>query len=370
MNLRLAIEAMKGVAILMIVGVHARRGWFGWHGVHVFLVISGFVLARAAGGEPLDVRAWFRRRAMRILPSYWLTALAGAVLAALLPGAMRLSRTGNELTAADLFLRDLLLIRNADYSTMFGPVNASLWYVPLLLGLYLCFPVWHGLFRRAASLRACLTVAGLAVGIEVLTRAAAVQWLDGIPVGAGHGFLHALGPVAQPGDALPPTVRFQLWAPFGAFPARLGEFTVGMLAGVLWSRDPARLETVMMRPRTALLAALVWLSGSLLAHYRLGWIVCDLLISVGLPPLLLHLLIRLQAAAPRLSGSLVWLGGWSYYLFLTHVLVATAAGVMAARVATGAATTITVMAVTLVVGLVLSCKALRAVDTTLERVSQ
>ncbi len=365
--LNLVIEALKGVAILMIVGIHARRGWFGWQGVHVFLVLSGFVLALSAVRTPHSWRLWATRRAARILPTYWLTAIGGAIVAALLPPAMMQSRLGVPHTAPDLLLRDLFLVRNLNYTTMFGPVNASLWYVALLVGLYACFPIVFAAYRRAATWRALAGITIVVVTIECVSRAVAVFWLDGIPVGAGHGFLRAFGSVAQPLDRLAPAAAFQLWAPFGVFPTRLGEFAAGVLAGVLWSRDPARGARVLLHPVTLVLSAAVWLGGSTLSRYRGGWVVSDLAIAVGLTPLLLHLLARIQPVASPVIQGLAWLGGWSYYVFLTHVLVATTAGAAAVAVGAGPPVTIAIAIGVAVAGLVLSCRALRSVDALVQQ---
>ena len=367
MNLHLAIEALKGVAILMIVGVHVRRGWFGWQGVHVFLVISGFLLALSAMRSPQPWRAWAARRAARILPTYWITALAGALVVALLPPGMLQTLARVQHTAPDLLLRDLLLLRNVDYRTMFGPVNASLWYVALLIGLYVCFPFLFAAYRRATTWQ---TLAGITLGaacIEFVGRAAAIFWFDGIPVGAGHGFLRVFNTVAQPLDQLPPSAAFQLWAPFGLFPTRLGEFAAGVLAGVLWSRDPERGARVLSHPITLISGATLWLSGSLLSQYRAGWVASDLLIAVGLTPMLLHLLMRMQAVAARTIRGLAWLGGWSYYLFLTHVLVATAVGGAVMSLGAGRVATIVGALGLLVVGTIVSCRGLRAVDASVQR---
>ena len=77
--IRRLVEAMKGMTIVLIVGVHLHRGWFGWEGVHVFITLSGFTLALAyCAGESATWTRWYRRRAVRILPAYWLTAVGGA----------------------------------------------------------------------------------------------------------------------------------------------------------------------------------------------------------------------------------------------------------------------------------------------------
>lgn len=87
-----ALDGVRSVAIMLVVGVHvavatgmAAEDGLGWRmlanggvGVSIFFVLSGFLLyrpfARAAldGTERPDVRRYLRRRALRILPAYWL----------------------------------------------------------------------------------------------------------------------------------------------------------------------------------------------------------------------------------------------------------------------------------------------------------
>lgn len=48
--------------------------WFGWIGVELFFVISGFVIALSAEGA--SAGAFLRRRALRLLPAAWICATA------------------------------------------------------------------------------------------------------------------------------------------------------------------------------------------------------------------------------------------------------------------------------------------------------
>jgi peptidoglycan/LPS O-acetylase OafA/YrhL len=65
-------------AVIVVAGVNVTYLWFfGQTGVHLFFVLSGFLLftpfARAMlDGRPLpSVKRFFQRRALRILPAYW-----------------------------------------------------------------------------------------------------------------------------------------------------------------------------------------------------------------------------------------------------------------------------------------------------------
>lgn len=76
---------------LPVSGAAAPFTWFGWIGVELFFVISGFVIALSAEGA--STGAFLRRRALRLLPAAWICATATLlVLSIAAPGQMLLSR--------------------------------------------------------------------------------------------------------------------------------------------------------------------------------------------------------------------------------------------------------------------------------------
>lgn len=106
-----ALDGLRGVAIAMVLWHHlvelhlppGRSSWLGWlrastalswTGVDLFFTLSGFLI----GGILIDqrhsrrlARVFYLRRALRILPLYYVTLLAiAAALAAGLPGSFQL----------------------------------------------------------------------------------------------------------------------------------------------------------------------------------------------------------------------------------------------------------------------------------------
>ena len=70
-----AVDALRGLAITLVAGQHWLGLPFGWTGVDLFFVLSGYLL----GGILIDNRnarnyfsTFYMRRAFRILPLYWL----------------------------------------------------------------------------------------------------------------------------------------------------------------------------------------------------------------------------------------------------------------------------------------------------------
>ncbi len=81
------LDVLRAIAILWVMcfhtfligGLNEHFAWlsrFGWMGVDLFFVLSGFligqqVLLPLAQGKPLSLRDFYIRRALRILPAYW-----------------------------------------------------------------------------------------------------------------------------------------------------------------------------------------------------------------------------------------------------------------------------------------------------------
>ncbi|MBR0871272.1 acyltransferase [Bradyrhizobium tropiciagri] len=73
------LDALRGLAISLVIAHHYLDFGFGALGVNLFFVLSGFLI----GGILLDTRdqpgfftSFYGRRAFRILPLYWLLLLA------------------------------------------------------------------------------------------------------------------------------------------------------------------------------------------------------------------------------------------------------------------------------------------------------
>lgn len=74
------LDALRGLAALGVLFCHLQptHGWtqFGMTGVHLFLVLSGYLITRivlAHGGTPGFLRSFYARRTLRTWPTYFLT---------------------------------------------------------------------------------------------------------------------------------------------------------------------------------------------------------------------------------------------------------------------------------------------------------
>lgn len=84
------IQILRGVAALSVVYFHTQfSAWkfkpFGRFGVHVFFVISGFIMAHIC---MVDATKFFRRRLVRIVPPYWSLTLLLFLIATFFPRLM------------------------------------------------------------------------------------------------------------------------------------------------------------------------------------------------------------------------------------------------------------------------------------------
>lgn len=83
------IDSLRAIAMLAVIAQHAHLLPFGWMGVWLFFVISGFVvttslIARAeTGHRGGDTLAFYARRGARILPIYYLYIVAGLLVSSL-----------------------------------------------------------------------------------------------------------------------------------------------------------------------------------------------------------------------------------------------------------------------------------------------
>ena len=155
-------------------------------GVHLFFVLSGFLLflpyARAIlGGQPLpSVRAFYRRRALRILPAYWV-CLAVLVLLGL-----------PAYTSPDGLLNvglHTLLLHNFNPATDMG-IQGVFWTMAVEAQFYLVLPAIAWALARLAAPRRSLVrllagIAALALGCVAVREASGILAIH-YPVFSGH----------------------------------------------------------------------------------------------------------------------------------------------------------------------------------------
>lgn len=131
---------------------------FGWVGVAIFFVVSGFCIHLSFSRLP-QWSLFFQRRFFRIYPPYLVTLLFFAVI---FP-TTRLAFTSWH--SAGQFVSHLFLFHNIDDRSFFG-INPSYWSIAVEVQLYALYPILIMLARRFGWRR---TLIGLAM-IEITLR--------------------------------------------------------------------------------------------------------------------------------------------------------------------------------------------------------
>ena len=225
------INGLRGVAILGVVYTHLLRGWtppghrefelFGvtlypysplsnsWLGVSLFFVLSGFVLFApyAAGRRSMqsgaDAAAFLRRRALRLLPLYYIASMI-CFLFVLPPGLKHFSDFVALVTVTFPFTR-----------TGFMPAyNWVLWSLGVEIWISALFPLLVFAWRRFGMGWVCL-------GSFVLSLAVRT-------IGTEPGFYDSN-----------PILNYVKDGPLG----RLDDFVLGMLAASLYRRAGGQGQT-------------------------------------------------------------------------------------------------------------------------------
>jgi peptidoglycan/LPS O-acetylase OafA/YrhL len=304
-----ALDGLRALAALMVMFYHcAVQFWFpplvvpGFCGVHLFFVLSGYLiarpfLARLITGQPLP--SWRRyavRRFVRIYPAYFVALLVFI--------AMRFAGHLRSPSAGDL-LRHVLLVFNWGPRAEFFTINIVVWTLVIEAQFYVILPIALALAKRLGQGRGHLgawLVVVLFVTIGLLSR--------------GLEYRATVG-----GE-----VRFRL--PFSF----LDLFAMGILAAYLELTHGAFLRQRWPLRATLLLSGFVLFFATnhwFVAAGGIDWLTAPTLTLVSLYPLgicaafaLILLAVRTRVSYPiaiLTARPLVFIGQISYSIYLYHV---------------------------------------------------
>ncbi|HEU4673929.1 MAG TPA: acyltransferase [Candidatus Limnocylindrales bacterium] len=320
-----ALDAVRGLAALAVVGFHAykdlagRPGWetplgtvamsLQW-AVPVFFVLSGFLLYRpfaaaiATGRDRPAALPFLVRRAFRILPAYWLALLVFGTLA-----------KPEELWTPDGLVRYGLLVQVFDADTVYHVLGTA-WSLSIEGAFYLALPLLAWLVasllgRSTGPLRHLAVIAGLTAVAIALRNAVVAPLLDA----AGQD---------------PNLAGFTLAGSFQPFAGGMALAVVAVSRGHLvaaargWPRLVRRATAGLLRTEAPWLvaAAGAYVLGLVLETRHIGpWSSTDFA-AIAAVALLAPLVLRPATSrlGRRLGGSaaLVGLGAVSYGLYLWH----------------------------------------------------
>jgi peptidoglycan/LPS O-acetylase OafA/YrhL len=270
---------------------------FGWLGLDVFFVLSGFLLTRqaflklargAAAGSPSrfvesfgeKYRTYLRRRILRVYPAYYACITALLILAATgvylrLPGKVEL-------------LLHLGMIHNF-IEKYIATMNGVFWTMPFEWQFYLVFPLLFVLLRRYGAWALYATALGSVICSKLLVMA--IQ------------------------NGYPQVLLF----------IRLDEFAAGMCAGAYAFQRPLTRSAAVMMFWTGLIALLAtpWIFAGYTQvghYYDLKGFLRPPWIQIGICLVLLGLTGERHAGVHIFSNKVVVsLGLISYSIYLLHV---------------------------------------------------
>jgi exopolysaccharide production protein ExoZ len=199
-----SLHLLRAVAALLVLVHHVpqfleSRALFavwtfeaGAAGVDVFFVISGFVMYCATAPKSESWSGFLRKRAIRVLPMYWLVTIALTAAVWCVPSAFARFRVSPE-----LLIKSLLFIPSYDAHGAIRPVLAVGWTLHFELLFYALVAAALPSSQRRASLVAAAALLGLSA---LATLAALPQphsaWLLLSPISwefaLGVGLAHAL----------------------------------------------------------------------------------------------------------------------------------------------------------------------------------
>jgi peptidoglycan/LPS O-acetylase OafA/YrhL len=237
----LSLQVLRAVAALLVLLHHAgydadaiaaRTGAtpFGLDrfvdlgfGVHLFFVISGFIMLRTARGHGSARGAlmFMGRRILRVVPLYWLLTALTLLGAAVAPGLLNGAPGGVAWVAGSF-----LFVPVARGNGAVNPVLGQGWTLDYEMFFYALFALSMPLPRRAALAALAAALVGLvALGRTIVPPFAAVAvWTDGLLLEFLFGL--GLGVAAERGWRLGPAA-----ATLAVSAGALGAVALGPLSG-------------------------------------------------------------------------------------------------------------------------------------------
>jgi peptidoglycan/LPS O-acetylase OafA/YrhL len=172
-----ALDGLRAIAVLAVVGYHGDVAWLrgGFLGVDVFFVLSGYLitallLAEHAETGRVSVRAFYVRRARRLLPALFLLLLGTAAFSAFVAYAGDRGAIRADAFASLLYVQNWHLVwaRSSYFISFAAPSPLRhLWSLAIEEQFYVVWPLTLLALLRVAKGRRGYLVAALTTAIAV-----------------------------------------------------------------------------------------------------------------------------------------------------------------------------------------------------------
>jgi peptidoglycan/LPS O-acetylase OafA/YrhL len=287
-----ALDGLRGIAVLGVMACHTlyRPFVFGWMGVPLFFALSGFlitgILVRAKD-RPDFFRRFYKRRALRIFPIYYL------FVAVSFAAGLWLAMPVKDLWRAVIYIQNYRI--PGEPQQIPGFFGGHTWSLAVEEQFYVLWPLLVWLLSRAALFRVCLVLV----------------------VGAFAFRLWAFETSRDPG----------LWILYGWLPSNIDGLAAGAIVAILHHEGRLRPHALLasMAVGAAVLAYLIlrisydaWQSSDIWLHVR-----ANTLLNTALAVLCAAGVgyFALRPMRPWTWPPLQYVGRISYGLYLYHVPV-------------------------------------------------
>lgn len=155
-KLRLDIQALRGLAVLLVVFYHAKLFSIksGYLGVDIFFVISGFLItqqiARQVINNSFSFKQFYLRRAWRLLPAAYTVFALSIIAAPFTLSSLELSNFAQQLFGALSFTANFVLYSQSGYFSTAAELKPLLhtWSLSIEEQYYILMPALLVLFSR------------------------------------------------------------------------------------------------------------------------------------------------------------------------------------------------------------------------------
>lgn len=254
-------------------------GWLGDMGPGVFIFASGLTLTLSALNKPIGIIQFYKTRALRIYPLYVSIHLIVLVVA--------IFYFKWDIGIAWTFLSILGL---RFLNSLFWFINASWWFIWLILQLYLVFPFLINLLKKKGALSFLV----ITLVITILSRTAGVL-----------GFTF--------------TADLDKWMTGLFAGTRLFEFSFGMFIGFLIKNNNLALKKILNDPvKFPLISIVIYIVGFAASLTFVGSIFSIIFITIGLSGIFYSFYEYIIKGHLRTENFIVWIGKNSFSTFLIH----------------------------------------------------